>query len=266
MNLFNDRAIRYIFRCDDIGMCHASNMALERVLKHGVVTAVSVMVISPWLDEAVSILQNYPQVSVGLHTALTAEWATYRWGPVLPPGEVPSLVDEWGKFRPTPEAVLAHRPDPDQVERELRAQLDLAMRKGLRLSYMDSHMGAVTYTPELRQRFQRVGLDYGLGLSEWFGEVPGPEIWKVPPERKLDTLLDGMAKTSTPGLYLVVCHPSVKSPEACAVLRGGNADDAVDQATYRHAEMEMLCHPRLARFIAERGIELLGYATLRQRK
>jgi len=54
------------------------------------------MVNTPWLDEAVAILKRHPSQR-RLHTTSTAS-GPLPLGPVLPAKEVPSLVDEWGKF------------------------------------------------------------------------------------------------------------------------------------------------------------------------
>ena len=73
-------------------------------------------------DETVEILKRHPEVSVGVHVCLNSEWTPYRWGPVLPAKEVPSLVDEWGHFFGTRKDMLANKPDMDEVEKEIRAQ------------------------------------------------------------------------------------------------------------------------------------------------
>src|SRR5215203_3560175 len=84
MNLFNDHKIRLIVRADDFGFSHASNMALQRLLDEGTLTAASVILNTGWLDETVEILKKYPEVSVGVHVCLNSEWVPYKWGPVLP--------------------------------------------------------------------------------------------------------------------------------------------------------------------------------------
>src|SRR5688572_11949570 len=112
-NPFNDEKIRLIVRADDFGFCHASNMALEKLCNEGVITAASVIVNTGWLDETVAILKKHPRVSVGVHVCLNSEWVPYKWGPVLPAKEVPSLVDEWGHFFGTRKDMLAARPNLD---------------------------------------------------------------------------------------------------------------------------------------------------------
>lgn len=263
-NWFGDNKIRFVFRSDDAGFCHSSNMALEKILNEGVVSAVSVIVNTGWLDEAVEILKLHPEVSVGVHVCLNSEWVPYKWGPVLPAKEVPSLVDEWGNFFGTRKALLANNPKMDEVEREIRAQVDLALRKGLNLSYMDHHMGAAVTTPEMRERFEKVAREKGLAISRWIGETQGPIVYAVKPEQKADFLLSEMKKITKPGTYLVVCHTLIKTPEVEVLkdLNPGAPDPMVD---YRQAETDMLCDPRVKQLIRDKGIEVIGYDLLREK-
>jgi chitin disaccharide deacetylase len=261
---YGDDKVRLVVRADDFGFSHASNMALERLLNEGVITAASVIVNTGWLDETVEILKKHPEVSVGVHVCLNSEWVPYKWGPVLPAKEVPSLVDEWGHFFGTRRDLLAHKPNPDEVEREIRAQVELALRKGLKISYMDHHMGMAVTTPEMRERFVKVAKEYGLGISRWFGEAQGPVVYNVEPGKKEEFLVKGLGKITKPGIYLVVCHTLVKTPEV-EVLRDLNATGPKNMADYRQAECDMLCSPALKRVIKEKGIELVGYDELREK-
>lgn len=263
-NLFNDDKIRLIVRADDFGFSHASNMALEKILNEGTITAASVIVNTGWLDETVEILKKHPEVSVGVHVCLNSEWVPYKWGPVLPAKEVPSLVDEWGHFFGTRKDLLAHKPDPAEVEKEIRAQVELAIRKGLKVSYMDHHMGAAVTTPEMRERFVKVAKEKGLAISRWFGESAGPIVYSVQPSKKTDFLVSELQKITKPGLYLIVCHTAVRTPEV-EVLRDLNASGPKNMAEHRQAECDMLCSPRLKQVIKDKGIELLGYDMLREK-
>jgi len=263
-NLFWDEKIRLVVRADDFGFSHASNMALERILNEGTITSASVIVNTGWLDETVAILKKHPEVSVGVHVCLNSEWEPYKWGPVLPAKEVPTLVDEWGHFYGTRKDMLAAKPDLDQVEREIRAQVELAKRKGLKISYMDHHMSAAVTTPAMRERFVKVAKENGLGISRWFGEKAGPLVYGVEPGKKTDFLISGLEKINEPGIYLIVCHTVVRTPEV-EVLRDMNVSGPKNMAEHRQAECDMLCSPRLKEVIRAKGIELVGYAELREK-
>ncbi|HEX8524172.1 MAG TPA: ChbG/HpnK family deacetylase [Tepidisphaeraceae bacterium] len=262
-NLFNDNKIRLVIRADDFGFSHASNMALQKLLEAQAITAASVIVNTGWLDETVEILKKHPEVSVGVHVCLNSEWTPYKWGPVLPAKEVPSLVDEWGHFFGTRKDLLAHNPNMDEVEKEIRAQVDLALRKGLKISYMDHHMGMAVTTPEMRERFVKVAKEKGLGISRWFGEMQGPVVYSVPPEKKSEFLVTELNRLTDPGLYLIVCHTLVKTPEVEA-LRDLNATGPKNMADHRQAELDMLLNPKLKQLIQDKPIELIGYDQLQR--
>ncbi len=261
---FGDGKIRLIIRMDDIGMNHAVNQAFKQIAEQGKVSAVSIIVNTPWLDEAVELTKQFPEVSYGVHTCLNSEWVPYRWGPVLCPSEVPSLVDEWGNFHGTRADLFAGNPDPDEMEKEIRAQIDLALAKGIDIDYLDHHMGAAVSTPEFRERFEKIAEDYGLAVSRWFGEAAGPGVYSVDPEEKLDFALEGLRNIEEPGMYLMVMHPGLDVPEM-RVLRDLNPTGLENMPAHRQAETDMLIDPRLAELMEERGIELLGYDVLRER-
>lgn len=262
-NEFLEKRIRLIVRTDDIGMNHSSNMALERLLKEGVVTAASVLVNTPWLDEAVDILKDHPETSIGVHTCLNAEWKHYRWGPILSANEVPSLVDQWGDFFGRRKDLVANRPRIDEVEKEVRAQIERALAKGLNVSYVDSHMEATVENQEMRELLEKIAQDYGLAMSNYFGEKGTSPIYSVPPSRKTAALIDGLDSLSEPGLYMVIAHPAVKTPEMEA-LEDMNANGLSNMPDHRQAELDALCDPRLRELLDRKEIELTGYDVLRK--
>ncbi len=140
-------AVSLLIRTDDIGMSHSVNMAMQKLVSTGMPISVSVLFVCPWYQEAVEILKQHPNVSVGIHLALNSEWKNYRWGPVAGSAAVPSLVDENGFFFPSSEALYQHNPSVAGVEKELRAQIDRALRSGVKIDYVDEHMGTATRYP-----------------------------------------------------------------------------------------------------------------------
>ena len=261
---WGDGKVRLIIRTDDVGFCHAANVAFEKIAREGVISAVSVIVNTPWLDEAVQMLKRHPEVSVGVHTCFNSEWKLYRWGPVSPVSEVPSLVDQWGKFFGMKKEFVDNQPDLDEFEKELRAQVDLALKKGLRISYMDHHMGTAAHTPELKERFVRVAKDYGLGISRWFGETSRVNIYSVTPEDKADSLIEQIRAIDTPGLHLVVSHPGLNTPEMAA-MKDVHPWAPQNMSEHREAETMALCDPRLKRLLKEKQIEVVGYDVMREK-
>lgn len=259
----NDAAPRLIVRIDDIGFCHAANAAAEHVLAEGVCTAVSVIVNTPWLDEAVEILKRHPEVSVGVHLTLNAEWREYRWGPVLPYSVVPSLVDADGKFFPSRKTFFANNPTPEEIRKELRAQVELALRKGLKIAYVDYHMGTAMSTPECQQIVEELAAEFNLGISQYFGETYAPTVFSTPPDKKTTEAVRILNGLTEPKLYLFVAHPGMNTPEMAA-MTDLNPTGVKPMAAHRQAETDVLCSRQFKDAIKRNGMQLVGYDNLRK--
>ena len=127
---------------------------------------------------------------------------------MLPHTEVPSLVDTDGRFFPSRSAFFANKPKTEHVEKELRAQIRLALRKGLKISYLDYRMGTAVSTPELREVVERLATEFKLGISQYFGETYAPNVYRFEPEKKLAKGVRILEEMTEPKLYLFVCHPT----------------------------------------------------------
>ncbi len=228
-----------LIRCDDIGMCHTVNSAVKRVLDAGFPVSLSVMFACPWYQEAVEILRERQNVSVGVHLTLNAEWKNYRWGPVSGRTVVPSLVDSEGYFFPSRAALFKHAPVQAEVERELRAQIERALHSGLKIDYLDYHMGAAVDTPELKALVERLAREYRLGLSRWLGEEDLEGWYAVPPAAKKDTLLQRLAGVTPGPVRLLVFHIGLQTPEMKA-LTDLNSFGLRNMDSHRAAELDAL--------------------------
>ena len=250
-----------LIRCDDAGMCHAVNVALREVLDTGMPVSVSVMFACPWYREAVETLGKYRNVSVGVHLTLNAEWKNYRWGPVAGQSAVPGIVDSDGYFFPSRAALFAHKPDTVEVERELIAQIERALRTGLKIDYLDYHMSAAVSTPEMRRVVERLAHRYSLGISRYFGEEDVEGWYAVPPELKKGTLLRVAAarRGGPPGL--LVFHVGLETPEMDALV-DMNTFGLDRMSAHRQAELRALTSPEFRKLVADRRIRLETYADL----
>ena len=133
-------AKRLMIRCDDVGMSHAVNSAVRELIATGVPFSTSVMIACPWHLEAVEILKANPHIGVGIHLTLNSEWEHYKWGPVLGAAKVPSLVDSGGHFFASEAEFSAADVDLDEVEMELRAQIERAIAAGLRVAALGGRL------------------------------------------------------------------------------------------------------------------------------
>jgi len=259
-----DAAPEVLLRLDDVGMNHSVNLAIEKVAATGMPFSVSVLFACPWYQEAVEILKKYPQVTVGVHLALNSEWRGYRWGPVLGKGGVPSLVDSVGYFLPSNEGFLASKYDLGEVERELSAQVERALASGLKITYVDPHMGTALATPQLSEVTERIAKKYGLGISPYFGESYF-SLWGVPVGSKKDSLLAHLATAARDSVNLVEVHVAERTPEM-EVIFDMNAPEqnapGAGVVDHRKAELETMLSPELAELVRSGKIRLVTYQQL----
>ncbi len=261
-NNTNDK-IPILIRCDDIGMCHSVNMAAKEVLETGIPVSMSVMVPCPWFAEAVEMLKKYSNVSIGIHLTLNSEWKQYRWGPVAGAKAVPSLVDSLGLFFPSRSALFGNDPKLAEIETELRAQIDKALRAGLKIDYLDYHMGAAVQTLDTRLIVEKLAAEYKLAISRYYGEVPAEGWYFAPPAEKMDSMLLKL-KTAKPGVtHLFVIHVGLESPEMNA-LEDANPFGPKEMSKHRNAERNALISPQFQELLHDPKYRLVNYHMLKE--
>lgn len=248
-----------VIRVDDVGMSHAVNMAVKDLIATGVPFSASVMVPCPWLNEAVSLLNNQPHVAVGLHLTLTSEFKEYKWGPVADRDDVPSLVGEDGFFRPSVREFLLSGYTLDDVETEIRAQIEKAKQAGLQFSYLDHHMGIVRSTPEIAAVLEKVAKDYDLAISRYFQEVPD-DLFHYAIDDKRPALIEKVKNLSSDQLNMLIMHPG-RHTEELSALTDLNSDSMIDAKTgesimakHRAAELGALTDPEFIAAISQHNV------------
>lgn len=253
-----------LIRIDDIGMNHSVNMALQQLADTKMPLSASVLFVCPWYQEAVDILRKNPQISVGVHLALNSEWKWYRWGPVLGKEAVPSLVDTVGYFFASSDEFLAHKYDLGEVERELTAQVERALRSGLKIEYVDYHMGTSAATPELLAVVERIAAKYQLGMSHYFGEADF-SMFDVPIAQKQSEFRAYVDSLKPGPIRMAVIHVAQSTPEIQALVDMNNATQNTTtgdplMSRHRQAEFDMLL--QFARGPQIRKVALVNYAAV----
>ena len=251
-----------IIRTDDAGMSHSVNMALQRLIQTGYPLSVSVMFPTPWYLETVSILKQHPEVSVGIHLTLNSEWRNYRWGPVTGREAVPTLCDSNGYFFQSAEALHANHPDLGQVEKELRAQIDRALKSGLKIDYVDYHMGTAVEYPEFREIVEKLAHEYSLGMMGYFGDSTADPQYRADPANKADSLVALVNRLQSGGVTVVVTHVGIDDAELGALIDMNTAEPLADMSKNRQGELTGLTSPRFAQALKDRHIHLITYREL----
>lgn len=150
---------KLIVHIDDAGMCHAANQATIQCLESGAATSASIMMPCSWAAEFAAYAQQHPEFCYGIHFTLNCEWSGYRWAPLAGRDKVPSLVDKdgymWGGKDEALGAMKA-----EEVELELRSQIELAKQLRIPISHFDTHMGTVVGRADLIQVYVKLALEY----------------------------------------------------------------------------------------------------------
>jgi len=147
-----------ILHVDDVGMSWDSNQGAIQAIEKGVATSLSIMMPCAWVPGFVHYLKDHPQTDAGLHLTLTSEWKDYRWAPLTGKPASPGLVDSEGAMWPSVADVITHA-NADEVEAEIRAQIDRAKTMGFTPTHLDSHMGTLFASPEFMQRYIKIGIE-----------------------------------------------------------------------------------------------------------
>lgn len=150
-----------ILHADDLGAAHSINAASFDALDKGVISSASIMIPTPWVTEVAAYAKAHPEADLGLHLTLTSEWETYRWGTVSSADKVSSLLDSNGTL-PSETAPVAVRAKLNEVEQEIRAQIERARGLGIRPTHLDSHMGALFASAPLLAAYAKAGHDNRL--------------------------------------------------------------------------------------------------------
>jgi hypothetical protein len=229
--------ISLIVRGDDFGLSHTGNQSIAEAFDAGVLTCASLLVTGPWVAEAARLARANPEWEIGLQLNLSCNTAGCRWGPVS--RDVPGLVEPTGTFP----AALALSARPEEIGRELQAQLDRARAWDVVPAYLeyDGEPGA-----EVEAVVRR--------LSEQHGIPARMNTWGIEP-LTLARGAEPMAVLTAcgPGVYLWVTRPAPESPETWALW-----PDSVE-ARERSLDAALLCDGGLRKLFEDRRVELLSF-------
>lgn len=262
----NNQSVKdVLIRCDDIGMCHAVNVAAQKVLETGMPVSMSVMVPCPWFSEAAEMLKQYKNVTVGIHLTLNSEWKQYRWGPVAGVGAVPSLVDSAGYFFPSRSKLFGNNPSLAEIETELRAQIEKALKVGLKVEYLDYHMSAPVQTPETRAIVEKLAKEYHLMVSRYLGEHDIEGWYFAKPADKLDSMLKSLKQAKANTTNLMVIHVGLTSPEMDA-MEDLNPFGPKEMSKHREGELKGLLSKPVQKLLHSGAFRLINYSMLIKEK
>ncbi len=275
-----------ILHADDAGMCNEANIATAQLLENNEIQSAAVMVPCPNADEFIQWAIDHPETDVGLHLTLTSEWKTHRWGPVSDPASVPGLIDPEGMLWHTVPEVLTNA-TVDEVEAEIRAQIDRSIANGYQPDHIDTHMGTLYSDPDYVKVFYKVAEEYQIpanvielsdslvvnflkqagypiddniiGMAAEYTLPKLDNITWVPHGATYEEKIENfkiLIRSLSPGLTEIVFHPSVESE---------NLKSITNSWQQRVWEAEMFSDPDLIRFFEEEGIIFTNWIEVMKR-
>jgi len=262
-----------IIHADDMGLSHSTNQAVINAFENKAITSGSIMVPCPWFSEIAEYVKKHPGLDVGIHFTLNAEWKFYKWNGVMPDNQIPGLISKDGYFYPAIEPLI-FAAKPDEIEKELRAQIDRAIAFGIKPTHLDSHMGSMFVTPALFRTALKVGRAYQLPVF-----FPMNEIKKIVPALINDVepgmivvdnflMLPGEAvngdwnamyrdfvKALIPGLNEIVVHLSYDNDEMQAIA----LEHEDYGSAWREKDLNVILGEAFQRLLKENQVQLITW-------
>jgi predicted glycoside hydrolase/deacetylase ChbG (UPF0249 family) len=267
-----------IIHADDMGMSHSTNAAVIEAFEKVGVNSGALMMPCPWAAEICAYVKDHPDLDVGIHFTLNAEWKYYKWGGVLPGCEIPSLLDKEGHFYPDIQQ-FAQNAKPEEVEKELRAQIDRAIALGVKPTHLDSHMGSMYVSPEIFRIAIKVAKEYKLPVSLPFNlvDIQAPFLKKeITPDMigvdnfvsMYDEAAGGdwyttyaqMIKSLVPGLNEMIFHLSYDNDE----MRAISTEHDSYGAAWRQKDLNFVLSDEFKRLLKENNIKLVTWKEIQK--
>lgn len=278
---FEEDAKLLIIHADDAGLSHSENRATIQAMQFGIVNSYSIMVPCPWFYEMAGFAKKNPQFDYGIHLTLTCEWENYKFGPVLPASEVPSLVDENGHFFKKREQ-LREIASPEDVAKELRAQMEKAINNGLTPTHIDSHMYSVGAHPKFFEVYKNLGEQFNLPvlINEQLMHMVGldPSLYIKEDDFTIDRTYVGEFKyfekgglkefyqsvleNLENGLNLILIHPAFDDDE----MKGVTINHPNFGSEWRHQDFEFFTSDKTEALLKEHNIHLVTWNDIKNLK
>ncbi|EON74841.1 Beta-lactamase class C and other penicillin binding protein [Lunatimonas lonarensis] len=260
---------RLIVRGDDMGSSRSANLASIESFVNGIETSIELMVVTPWFPEAAQLLRKHTGIDVGLHLVLTSEWDGIKWRPLT---ACPSLIDADGYFLPMiwPNkdypglAITENDWKLEEIEREFRAQIELALKHVPQVSHLSGHMGSTGFDPEVANMVSKLAEEYDLPvMSREVMEELGVagvryEDPKETSSEKEASFIRMLEKLEAGKSYQFVDHPSYDNVEMQGVSHIGYEDVAID----RQGVTDTWTSDKVKEAVANHRVQLVDFISL----
>ena len=275
-----------MLHADDIGMCDEANKAAFEILEGDYIQSGAGMPPCPNFEDFITWAKAHPDEDLGLHLTLTSEWKTYRWPSVTDTAEVPGLIDPEGKMWHEVPDVVMHA-SGEEVEKEIRAQIEKSIALGYRPDHIDTHMGTLYGHYDYVKAFFKIAEEYKIpanvidlsdsltaakfkaagypidenvvALANAYSLPKLDNFTSVPTGKTYDEKIENfknLIKSLKPGITEIIFHPSVNTE---------NLKTITNSWQQRVWEYEMFSDPELIKFFEEEGIVFTNWKDMMSR-
>jgi predicted glycoside hydrolase/deacetylase ChbG (UPF0249 family) len=178
----SSRELQLIVNADDFGQSDDTVDATIECFAAGALTSATLMAGMPATDRALAFAREHPELGFGAHLTFSADPAEH---PLADPELVPCLLGYDGKLLSTRELrmrALLGRLVPQQLEREIEAQVRAIQEAGVTVSHVDSHRHLHKFAPfraALTRALPRLGIRRVRAVQDVYLRRPlaSPTYW-----------------------------------------------------------------------------------------
>lgn len=145
--------MKLIINADDFGLSESVNRGIVDCYKEGLISSTSIMMNTPYTNQAIELAKKHDIKNIGIHLNLTYGKS------VLPASEVPSLVDENGTFHYV--CMLGYYTQYLDAKKELKAQIEKFLATGLKPTHLDHHH-YFNEIPNILKAYLELAKEYNL--------------------------------------------------------------------------------------------------------
>jgi predicted glycoside hydrolase/deacetylase ChbG (UPF0249 family) len=157
---------RLIINADDLGYTGGVVRAITELHQAGLISSTSCMTNMPAWPQAAAYLRQHPELGAGVHLVFN------EGPPVLPPGEVPALLDGDDRFLSDRQILTSFRSGTTvQLRAELQAQVERFIAAVGRLpDHLDNHCAISYVRPDRFKVTLELAQKYRLPIRAPFGD------------------------------------------------------------------------------------------------
>jgi predicted glycoside hydrolase/deacetylase ChbG (UPF0249 family) len=269
-----------IIHADDLGVSHSQNEGTISAIEKGTVRSASIMVPCPWFSEIAAYAVAHPKADFGLHLTLTSEWKYYKWGPLSGRNEVPGLINKNGFLYDDVDSVYKMA-KLDEIEKELRTQIEKAKQFGIDFTHFDSHMATLFGRADYLKLLINLGREYKVpvllnksGPRSAFNvdlagfvtdkDVTVDAIYTASPDdykKGMENFYTRVLKALQPGLSIFIIHTAYDNEEMQAIT----IDHPDWGAAWRQADYNFFTSDNCKKLLEEQKIHVITWREVRDK-